>query len=65
MIESTLIDNGTLDTCIECRCTECGNVWEECIDGEYAADYRADDGTMIDLDGLADSLCIECPECEG
>lgn len=61
-MEFTLIDDGTLDTVVKCYCNKCGRTWKERINMNYAATYRDEDGTMLDLDGLMDDFGIYC-EC--
>ena len=64
-IEGTLLDDGTMDTVIECTCSDCGHTWEERFDCEFAADYRDDDG-YLDEDHVAELLVddyVECPRC--
>ena len=63
MLNTALIDDGTLDTVIECWCLRCDEHWQERVGQDFAADYRdAETGEMIDLDGLVDDLdvCCEC-----
>lgn len=62
-MDYTLLDDGTLDTVVECHCLDCGNTWEERF-GD-TSDYRDDSGAMDDLTGLMEDYDIYCEKCEG
>ena len=63
MLNYTLSDDGTLDTVIECTCTECGHVWEERFSD--TSDYSDEHGflrvnsLMVDHDVCCEN-CLEC-----
>lgn len=65
-IEGTLLDDGTMDTVIECTCSDCGHTWEERFSCESAADYRDSETGCLDEDHVAELLAdenVECPNC--
>jgi len=66
-LEFSLVDDGAMDTVVECYCTVCERTWEERFDSESAAEYRDWDGSMSD-NGLADMLAdfdVHCVDCAG
>lgn len=66
MLGATVLDDGTLDTVIECYCPECGARWEERFSADAASVYRDDFG-WLDLDGtqeLLDGFNVYCENCE-
>ena len=54
-----LLDDGTMDTVIQVSCTVCGRTWVERFDGEYAFEYRDEDG-YLDLPAFVDEFDIYC-----
>lgn len=61
-IDGTLIDDGTMDTVIECHCDECGKTWEERFSD--TSDYRDNSGAFLGGENeLLESFGIYC-ECE-
>ena len=58
-LDFTLLDDGTLDTAVEIRCTICGRTWEERFNGEYASEYRDIDG-CLDLLAFVEGFDVYC-----
>ncbi len=58
-IEYTLLDDGTMDTVVECHCDECGKTWEERILDTTDESCRE----IHDLTELLEENDIAC-ECE-
>ncbi len=60
-LEYDLTDDGTMDTVVIVRCTECGASWDERITD--TSDYRDEDGEL-NLVALMEDTDIECLQCE-
>ncbi len=61
MMIFNLLDDGTMDTVVECTCTDCGRIWQERFSD--TSDYRDENGSMDDLDGILEPYDIYC-NCE-
>lgn len=59
-IDYSLIDDGTMDTVVECHCDECGKTWEERFDDPFVH-YDADGLNLVQLMDDYDVYC-ECEE---
>jgi len=66
MLSFWLVDDGSLDTVIECVCENCGRSWDVRFSTECASDYRDDSGALDEdtfiADMLADKYCEDCED---
>jgi hypothetical protein len=56
MIDVTLSDDGTLDTVVQCECSECGEAWTE----RFSETSRHDNGEITDA--AWEQIVLDCED---